>query len=543
MEEIYEKVLYIKNQSLFDSPISFETHKIFYKYTSLKYYKYIFNLLNNLCKKCPYENSTQIFHLSFTFILKCLHKCENTPYLSNLDLIILNCFSLGIKSLTKQKLFPSIKRLKKIYEEKYCNYSNKEILEGEIICLKLLNYNINILTPLEYVEYITYEENNIIIKKKAIENLENLLLNNLEVILYNTPFDIAKKCINEARNKLIVKEPKIITKKIISTKTFVGKNLSMKYSSSDKIINTNNRIKENINREILEKLKKKNNNNKNIYMSKYKQNNDLINNIQINIKCSPERIYYKKNCNCNIIHPSSSNSIIVENKDKENNKDNITTYKAKIFKKKISKNSVSKNKYLYKGNNNNININMNISNSKINEICHKKLYLNNNNSNNINSNNNNIIINKSYYELNSLNMSNTQYFRKTKNNNNNNNNINNETSKENDKNSENLFLQRNNSGNNRFNIKYSIESENVNNYNKNKNKKFEIETKNIKLGHLNKKYLYGSDYKKMNFGNRLTQVHSQLNSSGNFFENSNSTYSKDDNLYGSQSIGNYYIKW
>ena len=31
----------------------------------------------------------------------------------------------------------------------------------------------------------------------------------------------------------------------------------MKYSSSDKIINTNNRIKENINREILEKLKKK----------------------------------------------------------------------------------------------------------------------------------------------------------------------------------------------------------------------------------------------------------------------------------------------
>ena len=158
----------------------------------------------------------------------------------------------------------------------------------------------------------------------------------------------------------------------------------MKYQSSDKIINTNNRIKENINREILEKLKKKNNNNKNIYMSKYKQNNDLINNIQINIKCSPERIYYKKNCNCNIIHPSSSNSIIVENKDKENNKDNITTYKAKIFKKKISKNSVSKNKYLYKGNNN-ININMNISNSKINEICHKKLYLNNNNINNINS--------------------------------------------------------------------------------------------------------------------------------------------------------------
>ena len=276
-------------------------------------------------------------------------------------------------------------------------------------------------------------------------------------------------------------------------------------------------------KEILEKFKKKNNNN-NIYTTKRKQDT-VINNIQLNLKCSPERIYYKKNCNCNIIHPSSSNSIIVEN-----NKDDISTHKAKIFKKKISKNSVSKNKYLYKSNN------MNISNSKINEICHKKLYLKNNTNNDIISNNSNKLENRSYYEPNSLNMSNTQYFRKT------NNKI--QTSKENDKNSQNLFLQRNNSGNSCFNIKYSVESENVNNYKNNHNAKYEIETKNIKLGHLkNKKYYYGSDYKRTNNGSRLTQVHSPLNSSGNFFENSNSTYSKDDNLYESQSIGNYYIKW
>jgi hypothetical protein len=104
-------------------------------------------------------------------------------------------------------------------------------------------------------------------------------------------------------------------------------------------------------------------------------------------------------------------------------------------------------------------------------------------------------------------------------------------------------LRRNNSGNSGVNIKYSVESENVNNYKNNHNTKYEIETKNIKLGHLNKKYYYGSDYKRTNNGSRLTQVHSPLNSSGNFLENSNSTYSKDDNLYGSQSIGNYYIKW
>ena len=67
------------------------------------------------------------------------------------------------------------------------------------------------------------------------------------------------------------------------------------------------------------------------------------------------------------------------------------------------------------------------------------------------------------------------------------------------------------------------------------------ETKNIKLGFLNKKYFGGSDYKISNNGNRLTQMHSLLNSSSNIFDNS--ACSKDEILYENQSLGNYYIKW
>ena len=508
MENVYEKILFIKNQPLFEKPISYESHKIFYKFTSEKYYKYIFNLLETLCKRSPYENTSHIFHLSLSFIFKILYQCENTPHLSNLDLITLNCFSLGIKSLTKQKFFPSITRIKKIYEEKYKTYNNKEILEGEIICLKFLNYNINILTPFEYVEYILYEEKNISIKKKVYEYLEDLIKNKLEFILYNSPFDIAKECINNVKNNL-AKEPKIITKKIISTKTIKGKNLGKKYSSSDKMINSkyeSNKINNNNNWEILEKLKRTNN----ISNSKYKQD-IFISNIKINLKCSPERIYYKKSCNCNVIHPNSSELIINENSRDENN----NTNKAKIFKKKINKNSVSKNKYMYKSNN---------MNNKSNEICQKRLNFNNNKNSN-----------KSYYVQNSVNMNNTQYFRKT-------NNI--QVAKENDKNYHNIFLQRNNSGNSGFNKnnKYSVESENINNYKHNRESKYEIETKNIKLAYLNRKHICGSDYKRTNNGNRLTQQkHNQLNSSGNFFDNS--SCSKDENFYGSQSIGNYYIKW
>ena len=120
MENIYEKIVAIKNKPLFKNKISKENHKIFYKYTSDKYFKYIYELLDSLCKKSHYENSSSIFHTSLFFILKILHKCGNTPYLNNLDLLVLNCFSLGIKSTIEQKDFPSIRRLKNIYEEKYC---------------------------------------------------------------------------------------------------------------------------------------------------------------------------------------------------------------------------------------------------------------------------------------------------------------------------------------------------------------------------------------------------------------------------------------
>ena len=81
----------------------------------------------------------------------------------------------------------------------------------------------------------------------------------------------------------------------------------------------------------------------------------------------------------------------------------------------------------------------------------------------------------------------------------------------------------------------------MNNYKNNKAQKYEIETKNIKLNYINKRHLAGSDYKKGNNENRLTQIHNQLNSSENFFNNS--LCSKDDYMYENQSIGNYYIKW
>ena len=213
MDNIYEEITLIKDKPLFEEFIQIENHKIYYKYTSQKYYTYIYDILDILCKKCPYENSSSIFHLSLNFILKILYQCGNVPYLSNLDLIVLNCFSLGAKCIIKQTSFPSINRIKKIYEEKYNNYKNEEIFESEIICLKLLNYNINIVTAYEYIIYLTQNDSKL--KELSLINLNNLMINNLKQFIYKSSFDVAKECIRSIKEKIIVKEPKIIKKKYL----------------------------------------------------------------------------------------------------------------------------------------------------------------------------------------------------------------------------------------------------------------------------------------------------------------------------------------
>ena len=66
--------------------------------------------------------------------------------LPHLDLMILSCFFLGIKTIEEQKNMISISKLKKIYPEKYLLYENAEIKRCEMLCIYLLKYNINFIT-------------------------------------------------------------------------------------------------------------------------------------------------------------------------------------------------------------------------------------------------------------------------------------------------------------------------------------------------------------------------------------------------------------
>ena len=118
---------------------------------------------------------------------------------------------------------PCLNKLIKIYKEKFSNYRKEEIVKVELICIKLLNYKINILTPYECLYYLIYSEYINKDEKKlkdvlelATKELEKQIINNINENISKKPFDFAKEIINninDKRNK--VKYPKILKRKIV----------------------------------------------------------------------------------------------------------------------------------------------------------------------------------------------------------------------------------------------------------------------------------------------------------------------------------------
>ena len=503
MEKELEEIINSKDKPLFKKKISVENHKIFYKYTSYKYYKYIYELLDTLCKKCPYENKSSIFHMSLYFILKILYKCKNNPYLTNLDLIVLICFSLGIKSIIKQKDFPSIKRIKRIYEEKYNDYKNEEICEGEIICLKLINYNINVLTAYECVLFLTKDD--LKLKELSLQNLDFIMINNLNHFIYKSSFNIAIECIDSIKEKIIVKEPKIIKKKIISHNGFNISPIIKKYSSADRLINLINSPKtpKETNDNL---LKLKTINNPKYSVIKTKKSCVIVSNL--NLKKSVDKIYYKKGCN-DIKQCSNGSLVTEENINNEKSKKLLFYYKLN----KVEENGY-KNKYVN-----------NCDNKQSTYITRKKIYLNGNLVNN----------NRKQFEFleNNFYVNNTHNCKKKNNNNNN-------ISKENDIN----YLNVCNSKNSLDNFTYSKNSPQNRNLKDSffdyliKGTKYGIETKSINLEPLMKYSKKNSNYKRYNMS-LINNDHQKIKST-NYFNSSNCS---QEHLDSKRYIGNYYIRW
>ena len=237
-----------------------EDHLILSKYTSKKYYEYSIELIKTLSEKSNYENKGYIFHMSLYYLLKILYNFKNTPYIDNYDLLILCSFSLGIKVTVDQHKTPFITKLKRIYPEKYSSYTNNEIQKCEIICLKLLNYKINILTSYEILSY--FFKSNKYKLSLLLTELEKKILNNVEEILFKNPYDLAKEIISKNSNE-IKEQPLIITKKIIPLKYSQDKRIINETASTMSVSSSYGSLKEAMNNfsynKILKELKSQSN--------------------------------------------------------------------------------------------------------------------------------------------------------------------------------------------------------------------------------------------------------------------------------------------
>ena len=292
MDIFFDEILQIKNNPIIEEEYDPRNHLILSKYTSKAYYKYSIDLLKTLLDKSEYTNKSHIFYVSLIYLLKILYNFKNTPYIDNYDLLILSSFSLGIKTSVDQHKTPFITKIKNIYGEKYSFYSNIKIQECEVICLKLLKYNINILTPYECLYYLFNKD--ICKFNLLINELDNLIFNNANKILFQKPYELALEIINKFNSNFKnLKQPILITKKtapFLNSKDKKINNDSTPTTSVSSSYGSCNNTRNNFNSKKINGIRSQSNmiiNNKNIIISVNNELNDIFkNNKFVVIRCT-----------------------------------------------------------------------------------------------------------------------------------------------------------------------------------------------------------------------------------------------------------------
>ena len=330
MDIFFDEILNSKNKPIIEDEYNPQNHLILSKYTSKVYYKYSIELLKTLIKKSEYNNKLYIFHMSLYYLLKILYNFKSIAYIDNYDLLILCSFSLGIKVTVDQHKTPFITKLKNIYPEKYLSYTNAEIIECEIICMKLLNYNINILTSYECLYFLFSKDINKF--PLLINELENIIFNNINEILFKKPYELALEAVNKFNSKYQnIKQPLLITKKtapFLNKKDTKNNNESTPTTSISTSYGSCNNTRNNFNSKKLKGLRSQSNyelNNKNIINNINKELNDIYkNNNYIEIRCINsvnKEDKNKKDCNSSYnIKNKEIKKIIYKNNNYNNNK-------------------------------------------------------------------------------------------------------------------------------------------------------------------------------------------------------------------------------
>ena len=236
--ELTKSIIKNLQKQIFPSCISSKTHKIFLKYSSPRYRKYCLDIIRHLSQKLYSKNSQSIFYQTLLYHDIVLYNCGNEVIINNLDLLILGCFYISIKSLNSQYYIPTLKQLKSLINEKFYFYKDNDIISTEIECLKLLNYNINYMNCYDFLKYFCGENNHLM--DFASSYLENIIYGNVKYYIFKTPYELSFDIYNKVKEKMRVKSI-IISVPPTKKKVIIYRNLreNNKLNSSKKITNSN----------------------------------------------------------------------------------------------------------------------------------------------------------------------------------------------------------------------------------------------------------------------------------------------------------------
>ena len=236
--ELTKSIIKNLQKQIFPSCISSKTHKIFLKYSSPRYRKYCLDIIRHLSQKLYSKNSQSIFYQTLLYHDIVLYNCGNEVIINNLDLLILGCFYISIKSLNSQYYIPTLKQLKSLINEKFYFYKDNDIISTEIDCLKLLNYNINYMNCYDFLKYFCGENNHLM--DFASSYLENIIYGNVKYYIFKTPYELSFDIYNKVKEKMRVKSI-IISVPPTKKKVIIYRNLreNNKLNSSKKITNSN----------------------------------------------------------------------------------------------------------------------------------------------------------------------------------------------------------------------------------------------------------------------------------------------------------------
>ena len=331
----------IKNlgKPTFPINISSSTNKIFIKYSESKIRKNHIDIIYNLCKNSNFKNKESLLYQTLIFHDLILYNCGNEDIIKDINLMILTSFFISVKSIGRQIKLNKIEQLKKLNNE-FLKYKNEQIVNMEILCIKLLKYNINVLTCYDCLKIILlnhFVDDNF--SENAKDLLQTIIFGDIKEYIFKLPYKLALEVFEKIKIKFknLKSNNKILENNIKNNISLLGSNGKTNVLKTYLRYSQKNNFNYNDNDEI--SLMNSNDFSTNQTLTSLHSNQKLLNNN--NIK--------KNNVQLNVRKSNTLNRMLMETCVYEFKQKNELD--KKIEEKSNNNNNISENKSLIENNN------------------------------------------------------------------------------------------------------------------------------------------------------------------------------------------------